>query len=118
MTHTLAEMTVSDETFCEIRRLLDDAGYEHAFINEGGRVTLDLTGIALARKEEEMGPGLTLAKIAYEAYCDQTENKSLVTGDELPSWDNLSVGIQAAWFASAAAVARKIFSSIKPSIRR
>jgi len=46
----------------------------------------------------------TWGKIAYEAYCKQSDGKSLVSGAELPSWDDLNESIRLAWNASAQAV--------------
>jgi len=43
-------------------------------------------------------------KIAYEAYCKQAHGVSLVSGVELPSWDDLAESIRLAWNASAQAV--------------
>lgn len=43
-------------------------------------------------------------KKAYAAYCAKTDNKSLVTGCELPKWDELKVEIQDAWIAASDAV--------------
>lgn len=46
------------------------------------------------------------AQIAYEAYCQHTGWKSLVSGQALPQWHNLKPEIQAAWQASAVALTR------------
>ena len=43
-------------------------------------------------------------QIAYEAYCETSDNKSLVSGASLPNWDNLKIEIQHAWVEAAAAV--------------
>lgn len=43
-------------------------------------------------------------QVAYEAYCKQTDNESLVSGAELPKWDDLRIEIQDAWIAAADAV--------------
>ena len=43
-------------------------------------------------------------KIAYEAYCRQTGNKSLISGVELPMWEALDQKIQMAWNAAGQAV--------------
>jgi len=43
-------------------------------------------------------------QIAYEAYCADTGNKSLVSGAPLPAWDALSPEIKKAWQAAANAV--------------
>lgn len=46
----------------------------------------------------------TSGQIAYEAYCADTDWKSLVSGAQLPSWSVLNVRIQQAWEAAARAV--------------
>ena len=43
-------------------------------------------------------------KIAYEAYCKSTDNKSLINGCELPSWEVLDPLIKKAWEAAGLAV--------------
>lgn len=43
-------------------------------------------------------------RIAYVAYCNQSDNKSLVSGCELPKWERLKLEIQDAWIAAADAV--------------
>jgi hypothetical protein len=45
-----------------------------------------------------------LAQVAYEAYCARTNNKSLATGQDLPTWANLTPVIQDAWGAAASGV--------------
>lgn len=40
-------------------------------------------------------------KAGYEAYCRFTDNKSLVSGCELPKWEDLDKKIQGAWIAAA-----------------
>ncbi len=42
------------------------------------------------------------AKEAYEAYCRHTGWKSLVSGKDLPQWDDLPLEIQKAWEVSTA----------------
>jgi tRNA/tmRNA/rRNA uracil-C5-methylase (TrmA/RlmC/RlmD family) len=49
-----------------------------------------------------------LAKIAYDAYCQQTGGVSLISGDKLPAFDALKTSIQDAWFAAAEAVAESV----------
>ena len=44
------------------------------------------------------------AKIAYDAYCEDAEGKSLVTGDDLPEWKDLTVAVKGAWVSAAMAV--------------
>jgi len=43
-------------------------------------------------------------KRGYEGYCKQSDNKSLVTGAELPKWEELKLEIQDAWISAADAV--------------
>ena len=49
-----------------------------------------------------------LGKIAYEAYCENTGWKSLVSGATLPPWSELNLSIQVAWGAAASAVAKAV----------
>ena len=46
------------------------------------------------------------AQLSYEAYCNHTGWKSLVSGQALPQWHNLKPEIQAAWQAASVAVTR------------
>lgn len=48
----------------------------------------------------------TPGQIAYEAYCQTTDWKSLITGAPLPQWPEVKPEIKAAW-ENAAAAARK-----------
>lgn len=50
------------------------------------------------------------AKIAYDAYKNFAQGKSLVTGDTLPEWDALKPEIKAAWDAAVQAVLEKTVS--------
>lgn len=43
-------------------------------------------------------------KVAYEAYCNATGGRSLISGAELPTWEKLDARIQNAWVEAAAAV--------------
>jgi hypothetical protein len=48
-THTYAIMDVSEAAYNEIKKKLEDAGYQHAIhIDRDGSVVLDMHGIALA----------------------------------------------------------------------
>lgn len=47
---------------------------------------------------------ITLGEIAYNAYCESTGGKSLVTGDKLPEFKYLSEDIKTAWNRAASAV--------------
>lgn len=42
-----------------------------------------------------------LAQMAYEAYCEQVDWRSPVTGDNLPKWEEMKAVIKAAWSAAA-----------------
>lgn len=44
---------------------------------------------------------MDMARAGYEAYCAYTGNKSVVTGDDLPKWNDLPGGVINAWFAAA-----------------
>ena len=48
------------------------------------------------------------AKIAYEGYTKSTNNKSLISGVELPPFDELKPEIKEAWSQSAIAVALEL----------
>lgn len=50
----------------------------------------------------------TLGQTGYEAYAGQTDNRSLVTGEELPGWDRLDNEIRSAWEVAAMAVAARV----------
>jgi hypothetical protein len=50
----------------------------------------------------------TLGQIGYDAYCKFTDNKSLVSGAELPAFDKLPVRIQEAWEKAGQAVAASV----------
>lgn len=45
-----------------------------------------------------------IGKIAYDAYCEATGWKSLVSGADLPQWNEVRPEIQAAWRAAGNAV--------------
>jgi len=45
-----------------------------------------------------------LGKAAYMAYCQASDNKSLVSGAELPTWEDQKPEIREAWRAAADAV--------------
>lgn len=58
-THTYAVLDVSAAAYDEIRRKLEDANYQHAFHPDGGRILIDMHGIAIAK--EVPAEGLTYA---------------------------------------------------------
>ena len=47
---------------------------------------------------------MMVAQKGYEGYCNATGNKSAVTGDELPAWDDLPGGVINAWYSAADAM--------------
>ena len=49
-------------------------------------------------------PGKTLGQIAYEGYYERAGGASLVSGETLPSYEDLNLEIQDAWQAAAEAV--------------
>ncbi len=52
MSHTYALLEVSPATYVEIRRKLEEAGYQHAFHNNG---VVDMHGIALEEPLKHSG---------------------------------------------------------------
>lgn len=44
---------------------------------------------------------MQMAKAGYEGYAAYTGNKSVITGDTLPTWQQLPPGAVNAWFAAA-----------------
>ena len=50
-THTFALMEVSPSTFEEVREKLAAAGYDHALISEGGKLHLDMQGVAFVLQD-------------------------------------------------------------------
>lgn len=55
-------------------------------------------------------------KTAYEGYCYFSNYKSLVSGQQLPSWEGLSDEIRGAWNVAAAEVEREIQYEFKETI--
>lgn len=54
----------------------------------------------------------SIAQIAYEAYCETTDWKSLVSGQPLPQWDDVRPDIKIAWKEAANAVRDHIMQGI------
>ncbi len=52
--------------------------------------------------------GKSLGQVAYEAYFDYSDGKSLISGAALPVWDVQKSEIQQAWEAAAAAVVKAV----------
>ncbi len=50
----------------------------------------------------------TLGNIGYDAYRAHTDGKSLISGQPIPEFENLSVPIQNAWEAAGQAVAASV----------
>lgn len=46
----------------------------------------------------------TYGQVAYEGYLNFTGDKSLITGQPLPTWEENSSELKAAWEAAAGAV--------------
>lgn len=46
-----------------------------------------------------------LGETAYEAYYEASQGLSLITGEVLPLWEELTTNIKAAWIVAAKAVA-------------
>jgi len=42
-----------------------------------------------------------IGECAYNGYCETSNYKSLISGDELPTWDELPEKIKNAWINSA-----------------
>lgn len=57
----------------------------------------------------------SLAKLAYETYCESIKNTSFTsfTGSPFPKWDNVIEWIQDAWWEATKAVEDKVFNDIK-----
>lgn len=56
---------------------------------------------------------MKMAKVGYESYAAYTGNKSAVTGDDLPKWEQLPGGVINAWFAAADGMT-KFLASVGP----
>jgi len=57
-----------------------------------------------------------MAQVGYESYADYTGGKSAVTGDTLPTWDELPGGVKNAWFAAADDMAKFLASVWKTEV--
>lgn len=53
-----------------------------------------------------MSGGKSPGQLAYEGYCERADGMSLVSGERLPGWDDLSPVIAEAWEAAAQAAVR------------
>jgi len=59
---------------------------------------MEVTFEQLENERKEM---LDHAAAMYNAYCEYTDYKSVVTGDDLPKWDDLRHDVKEAWIAAA-----------------
>ena len=50
MTHTYVLLDVSPETYYEIYDKLSEAGYDHCFHEDDGKIVIDMHGIALNKR--------------------------------------------------------------------
>ena len=55
-----------------------------------------------------MSNGRSLGQVAYEGYAEHAGWNSLISGAQLPPWDNQSAEVQQAWQAGAEAVYRSL----------
>ena len=44
---------------------------------------------------------MDIARVGYESYCNYTDWKSVITGDNLPEWNALPANVVNAWFAAS-----------------
>jgi hypothetical protein len=65
------------------------------------------------RLSEDQELTMKMAKVGYESYAAYTGNKSAVTGDDLPTWEELPGNVCNAWFASADGMT-KFLASVGP----
>lgn len=49
-------------------------------------------------------PGKSLGQVAYEGYSGRSGGVSLISGDQLPGWEDQHPAVQDAWEAAAEAV--------------
>lgn len=56
-----------------------------------------------------------LGRVAYEAYRNTSGGVSLVSGAELPTWEDQREEIQQAWCAAAGAVQRELPEADEPT---
>lgn len=53
---------------------------------------------------EEQEFTMRVAQKGYESYCSYAGNKSVVTGDDLPAWNDLPGEVNNAWFAAVSGI--------------
>jgi hypothetical protein len=56
---------------------------------------------------------MELGRIAYESYCEYSEGVSLVSGAQLPSWEDQADDIKNAWIYATNAVASAVLAGIR-----
>jgi hypothetical protein len=66
-------------------------------------------------KEQELT--MDIARAGYEAYAAYTGNKSVITGDDLPKWNDLPGGVINAWFCAAESMIRAHANILKKENR-
>jgi hypothetical protein len=69
-TRTFAIMELSKGAYAEIAEALARAGYDQAFIEDDGRVLLDMHGIAVASKSKAQQPRAECAADYWRAYAE------------------------------------------------
>ena len=53
---------------------------------------------------------MKMARVGYESYAAYTGNKSAVTGQDLPKWEQLPGSVVNAWFAAADGIINSLAS--------
>lgn len=92
-THTVAELPVSRETHAEVKRLLEDAGYDHAISSDGVGDIIDMHGIAITVDPGSAVPAVQAKRIAA-CLCSLnpqlTEEEALAQAEILLDvWDSM-----------------------------
>ena len=54
MSYTYVLMPVSEQTFNEVKKMMEAADYRHAFDTHDGKPTIDMHGIALIQDDGKM----------------------------------------------------------------
>ena len=53
---------------------------------------------------------MRIARVGYESYAAHTGNRSAVTGQDLPTWEQLPGSVVNAWFAAAEGIINSLAS--------
>lgn len=53
---------------------------------------------------------MRIARVGYESYTAHTGNRSAVTGQDLPTWEQLPGSVVNAWFAAAEGIINSLAS--------